>query len=308
VIVFVLLIFVVMVGMAALVIDVGSWYHAQRKLQTAVDAAALAGAQELPTSPSTASTVAKQYAQNNYAGMPVPTVTFPDPGTIDVQAQAATPGIFVPVFERILHSSTVHNVVTVHAHAQAQVSVPLFMKNVAPVAVKNTVACAVTNPSCYGQTLTLSFDESQVSSSTIGLIKLTCHSTASTACGSSSGIGGSQLKDWIESGYQDALPANQWYGVKTGETVGPVKQGFMDRVGVPLFFPVFDQVANSGSSYFFHVIGWAAFVIDANGVDWGSHTRQLTGHFTTFIATDLASGGTVGGATDFGVHVITLTK
>ena len=44
--------------------------------------------------------------------------------------------------------------------------------------------------------------------------------------------------------------------------------------------------------YVFHVIGWAAFVIDAGGVDWGSHTRQLTGHFVTFIATDLASGGT----------------
>jgi len=55
-------------------------------------------------------------------------------------------------------------------------------------------------------------------------------------------------------------------------------------------------------------VGWAAFVIDSAGVNWGSHTRELTGHFVTFTATDLASGGTIGGATDFGVHVITLTQ
>ena len=79
-------ILIVLVGMAALVIDVGSWYHAQRKLQTAADAAALAGAQHLPTQQSTAPTVALDYAQRNYAGIPAPTVTFPDAATIDVAA------------------------------------------------------------------------------------------------------------------------------------------------------------------------------------------------------------------------------
>ena len=47
--VFVALILTVLVGMAALVIDGGSWYQADRRLQTAADAAALAGAQDLPT-------------------------------------------------------------------------------------------------------------------------------------------------------------------------------------------------------------------------------------------------------------------
>ena len=185
--------------------------------------------------------------------------------------------------------------------------VPSMLKNVAPIAVKREVACAATSPACYGQTVTFNFDESNVSSSTIGLINLTCHSTASTACGSSAGIGGSQLKDWIENGYVDALPANQWYGVKTGETVGPVKQGLTDRIGTPLFFPVFDTTANSGSSYFFHIIGWAAFVIES--VDsWGPGGRQLTGHFVTYIASDLAAGDPASGTTDFGVHVISLIQ
>ena len=80
--VFIAAILTALVGMAALVIDVGSWYQADRRLQTAADAAALAGAHELPESQSDARSVAEQYAQLNYAGMPVPTVTFPDAGTL----------------------------------------------------------------------------------------------------------------------------------------------------------------------------------------------------------------------------------
>ena len=59
-----------------------------------------------------------------------------------------------------------------------------------------------------------------------------------------------------------------------------------------LLFPVFD-VANAAAGSF-HVIGWAAFVIDVVGVDWGSHIKPLTGHFMTFIATDLAAGNPIG--------------
>jgi hypothetical protein len=308
VIVFVVAIITILIGMAALVIDGGSWLRAQRQLQTAADAAALAGVQDLPASSSTAQSIAINYAQTNYASLPAPTVTFPTTpspcapnGCIDVLAQTTAPGFLAKIYGSVFSN------VTIRAHARAGVTSPSVMKNLAPVAVKNTVACAATNPSCYGQTVRLTFDESNVSSSTIGLINLTCHSTASTACGSSAGIGGNQLKDWIENGYADALPANQWYGVKTGETVGPIKQGFNDRIGVPLFFPVFDNVANSGPNYFFHIVGWAAFVITS--VDsWGPGGRQLSGHFVTYTTSDLPAGLPISGGFDFGVHVITLLQ
>jgi hypothetical protein len=181
------------------------------------------------------------------------------------------------------------------------------MKNVAPIAVKSTAACIVSDPSCYGQTKTVSFDESQLTSSAIGLIDLRCQSSTSAFnCGG--GPGGSELAGWIDNGYPNPLPANKWYDVKTGVTVGPIDHALNDaaNAGRPLFFPVFDQADAANSS--FHVIGWAAFVIDPGGVEWGPHTKELTGHFVTFIATDLASGGTIDGASDFGVHVITLTQ
>ena len=50
---------VVIMGMAAFVIDVGNWYHTKRRLQGTADAAALAGAQRLPNSPSGAQTMAE---------------------------------------------------------------------------------------------------------------------------------------------------------------------------------------------------------------------------------------------------------
>jgi hypothetical protein len=291
----------VLFGVAGLVIDVGSWYQADRKLQTAADAAALAGAQELPTDQSRAQAVALDFAQRNYAGASVPPPTFPSAGEIDVTATAMTPGFFSRVI------SSAFNFVQVKAHARAAVSVPLFMKNVAPIAVKDTAACIVSNPSCYGTRTTVSFDESKLTSSTIGLIDLRCQSpTSAFSCGG--GPGGSTLAGWIDNGYPNPLPANQWYDVKTGVTVGPIDHSLnaAANAGRTLFFPVFDQADDANTS--FHVIGWAAFVIDPGGVVWEPHTKELTGHFVTFIATDLASGGTIDGASDFGVHVITLTQ
>ena len=300
--------FTVLIGITALVVDGGSWLRAHRHLQTAADAAALAGVQNLPADTSGAQSIAVSYAQTNYSGLPAPTVTFPSSpapcgvnSCVDVVATTTTPGFLARLW------GAAFNDITIRAHARAAVTVPGLMKNVAPVAVKNTAACAATNPGCYGQTVQLTFDESNVSSSTIGLIDLTCHSSVSTACNTAAGIGGSQLKDWIENGYPDALPSNQWYGVKTGETVGPIKQGFTDRLGVPLFFPVFDTVANSGPSYYFHIIGWASFVI-TRVVDWGPQGRMLEGHFVTYTTSDLPAGLPITAGNDFGVHVISLVQ
>jgi hypothetical protein len=56
----ILLMMTVLLGMAALVIDVGYAYYTQRSLQASADAAALAGAQQLPSS-SAAIATAKEY-------------------------------------------------------------------------------------------------------------------------------------------------------------------------------------------------------------------------------------------------------
>ena len=62
-IVLTVLLLVVLLGMAALVVDVGYAYYAHRSLQASADAAALAGAQELPD-PTRATAIAKEYSSS----------------------------------------------------------------------------------------------------------------------------------------------------------------------------------------------------------------------------------------------------
>ena len=290
--VFVAVILTGLVGMAALVVDVGSWFHAQRKLQTAADAAALAGAQHLPTQQSTAKTIALDYSQRNYSGIPAPTVTFPDAATIDVAAKADTPGIFAPVL------NAAFKIVTVHAQAQARVSAPEKLKDVAPIAIYKDYACIVTNPSCFGQTVVLGFDDDNPydpTKSKFGLLDLDRDGSAGTG----------DMKDWLTSGYPDYLPIDTTYPPANGEKNG-IKTELQDAANAHrvLLFPVYDSAAASG----YHVIGWAAFVVDNIG-KWAGKEHILTGHFVTFIATDIAAGNPITDPSkDFGVHVITLTK
>jgi Flp pilus assembly protein TadG len=296
-----------LVGMAAIVIDGGRWFQAQRHLQTAADAAALAGAQDLPNQSPAAST-ASTYAQQNDSGATA-TSSFPtdSPCTpnacIDVAAVTTAPGFLARIY------GSVFNTVTVRAHARAMVTVPLFMRDVAPIAVKTTSACPVSDPTCFGRMVTVSFTESQISTSAIGLIDLRCPSTTSVvSC--PSGPGADTLRNWIECTpcFADALPANRWYGVKTGQNTGPIQQGLQDAATArrTLIFPVFDVADASVPS--FHVVAWAAFLIDPTGVTWTPSNKRITGHFTTLIATDLAAGDPIAGATDYGVHTISLTQ
>jgi Putative Flp pilus-assembly TadE/G-like len=288
--VFVAFTLMVLVGMAALVIDGGSWYRAQRHLQTAADSAALAGAQELPTRQTQARIVALDFAQRNYAGIPAPTVTFPDAGTIDVAASATAPGVFARIY------GAAFNEVDIGAQAQARLFAPSKLKDVAPIGVAKDKACIVTNPSCYGQPKTLTFDEDDVTKSKFGLLSLDRQGT----------VGAATLKSWIEDGYTDYLPVNTDYPPVNGDKNG-IKKQLEDAADEQrtMLFPVFDTASASTG---FHVVGWAAFVID-EVVKWSGSKHELKGHYVTFIATDLAAGNPITDlSNDFGVHVITLTK
>jgi uncharacterized membrane protein len=65
----VVLFLVVMLGMAAFAIDVGSWYQARRAIQSTADASALAGAGQLPAGWTYAqSAAANEFANNRRSG------------------------------------------------------------------------------------------------------------------------------------------------------------------------------------------------------------------------------------------------
>ena len=276
-----------LVGLVSLVVDGGSWFRTQRQVQTAADAAALAGAQNLPIDQTGARSTAISYAQQNFSGIAAPTITFPSAAEIDVVAAEPVNGIILPALNA-----------TARAHARAQVSAPSSLKNVAPIAVYKDYACIVTNPTCFGQTVVLGFDDDNPfdpTKSKFGLLDLDRDGSA----------GSGDMKNWLDNGYPDFLPVNTIYPPANGEKNG-IKSQLQSAADAHrvLLFPVYDTATVTG----YHVIGWAAFVIDDIG-KWAGKEHVLTGHFVTFLATDLAAGNPITDPSlDFGVHVITLTQ
>jgi hypothetical protein len=122
---------VVIMGMATLVLDVGSWYHTKRRLQGTADAAALAGAQLLPNDSSGAQSQALTYANKNggdVAGANITvTSTVLTNDTISVRARKTAPGIFSSIFG--VASADID------ARAKARVGPPTKARYVAPMVV-----------------------------------------------------------------------------------------------------------------------------------------------------------------------------
>jgi len=89
---------VMLCGMAALVLDVGVWFRDKRKLQGTADAAALAGAQVLPTNWALAKSLATTYANKNGGDVAsadiTSSTTYVNGDTINVTARNNRPGFF----------------------------------------------------------------------------------------------------------------------------------------------------------------------------------------------------------------------
>jgi len=289
-------------GIAALVIDAGSWFTAQRKLQRAADAATLAGAQDLPNT-SNAAASANTYASLNESGLNTWSPTFPDTSTINVSLSKAAPGFFA----KALGISSV----TVHAHARAKVGAPGLLRNALPIAVKTSVACAADSLGCFNSAKTITFDDSSTtafsSSTTFGLLDLSGSSASSSAC--TGNVGESVQKEWITSnqGYPGLLAVDKYFGASTGQRQ-QIQNALNDALGKILLIPVYDTAAATWcTSGGFHVVGWAAFVIDQAipNSQWNPHFKQIRGHFTEYIVHDV---DLTPGVPGFGVKVVKLTE
>ena len=81
------------------------------------------------------------------------------------------------------------------------------------------------------------------------------------------------MKDWLEDGYPDYLPSNSRVPAQDGETIGDQEASSRtprdDAAHAPL-----PGLRHRQRELGYHVIGWAAFVIDDVGVDRGSSTTS----------------------------------
>jgi Flp pilus assembly protein TadG len=300
VIVFTAITLTALLAVCALAVDFGSWFTKQRHLQAAADAAALAGAQDLPDT-STASSTAENYASTNVSDLSSWSPTFPDSNTINVSLSENAPGIFSK-FVGV-------NSETIHAHARAQVGTPGQIYNALPVGVKTTAACTSTSTGCFNVAKTLRLDDSSTTSfgsnSTFGLLNLGGSSASSASC--SGTVGQSDQAGWVNGGYPGLLSVNLYYGATTGQRTA-LQNALNSVIGKVLLIPVFDAAnlswCNQGG---FHVVGWAAFVIDQTipNSDWNPHVKVLHGHFTQYIVHNVVS---TPGITGYGVKVVNLIQ
>ena len=262
---------VVLLGMAALVLDVGAWFHQKRHLQATADAAALAGAQLLPDDPSGASSLAVTYGTKNGGGVGAADVTISSSrdtnDTISVRAHKTNSGVFSKVLGVVN--------VNIAATAKARVAVPIQAMGVAPIVVKNTHPLIKGSSSCpcFNQLTTLPLGKDGAPGS-FDLINLD---------DSHGGTGQTILGDWILHGYNSYLGLGQYYSDSGAKfNASEVQSALSARIGTVLMFPVYDIIQGTGSNAQYHVIGWVGFHL--NGFTVQGNGGTISGYFTHYIA------------------------
>jgi hypothetical protein len=290
---------VVIMGMAALVLDVGNWYHTKRRLQGTADAAALAGAQLLPLDSSGAQSQALTYANKNGgdvagANITVSTTVLPN-DTISVRARKTDPGIF----SGILGIASAD----IDARAKARVGPPAAARYVAPMVVSCAHGliqnCGLDHEPTFGVQTTMDFDPMGAPGA-FGMLNLS---------GGSGTPGTSEEAEWILRGFDKYLKPGKFRsdpGAKFASS--NIEDALNERMGTVLLFPVFRTLDGGGQNAEYEIIGWIGFHL----VSWEQHghSASLTGYFTEFIAQGILAqgGGGSGPSSTWGVKSIQLIE
>ena len=287
---------VVLLGMAGLVIDVGSWYRSQRDLQADADAAALAGAQDLPDNTSTASGQATTYALKNGFTLPASGITIsgtvvPD-DSITVKVDKNAPTFFAKVFGVAT--------VPVRAEATAKSSLIGSAKYVAPIAVNiqhpmlSGVNAGVNCP-CFDVPTTLPLGKTGAPGA-FALIDLD---------GNKGGTGASDARRL------DPATASRTISISATTSRTPARSGtrrksktrLNARLGTVLMFPVYDTLTGTGVNALYHVVAWVGFRVDSFTASGSS--GSITGVFTSITWEGLPASQP-NSEPNFGARVVTL--
>ena len=290
---------VVIMGMAALVVDVGNWYHTKRRLQATADAAALAGAQLLPTDSGGAQAMALSYANKNggdVAGADIAvTSTAVADDTIGVRARKTDAGVFGSVLG--IASADIS------ARAKARVGPPLKARYVAPMVVfcdhPLIHNCNGDSTPDFGSDTTMDYNPMGAPGA-FGMLNLD---------GGNGTPGSSDEANWILHGFNKYLGLGDYRsdpGAKFSSS--NIQDALEARKGTVLLFPVYKQLDGQGQNAAYEIIGWIGFHLTSYEVHGNNST--LHGYFTEFIAQGILSqdGGDGGPSSSFGVKSIQLIE
>lgn len=281
---------VVLLGMAAAVLDVGHWYRDDRRLQATMDASALAAAQALPDDPGEATSLASTYADKNEGGLDnvqISTSVIPN-DTVAVKGSRPSQGFFTRLFGI--------DSVTVNATAKARTGVLASAKWAAPIAVDELHP--VLQALAWGQATELELDK--IGPGAFHLINID---------GSIGGTNPHTLGEWIRSGYEGYMPL-AWYYSDPGAkySSNPAFKSALDEVaasGEEILLPVFRAVKEQGAGFSYEIVGWVGFVVTGYEIK-GAKETKIFGHFTKVIWEGISSESAT--SPDFGARAVTLVE
>jgi hypothetical protein len=297
--VFTLVFMIVLLGMAAAVLDVGAWYRAHRQTQATADASALAGAQELPDSTAAASSSALDYAGRNGGGVASGDIEFSSSlsgvDTIKVTARKQSPGVFTKLFGI--------DSVTARASAKARVGAMGSAKWAAPIGVDYRHEYLRCTPALdcdprFNEPTEIDFEK--IGPGAFRLINIDS---------SRGGTSSNTVGDWIRTGLDAYMPRNEWYysdpGMKPDSS--HVKTALDERIGEgkEILIPIYTDTRAQGAGFDYYVVGWVGFRI----ISWdirGSKQGKIRGEFTQIIWDGIQSED--GSEEDFGARSVQLIE
>jgi hypothetical protein len=299
-----LLFLTVLMGMSALVLDVGAWYRAHRAAQSTADASSLAAAQGL-TDTSAATVLANSYGGKNGGG--VSNITFSTKwmpnDTVEVTVTRSAPGIFAKLFG--------FGSVNVSGRATARVFNVAAPRHVAPIVVHYKhplLHCTrAANPTCnpeFGKTTTLNLEDLHQpgggdGSGAFGLINL-------NKLADNGNVGADTLADWLTNGFDDEMPLGHYHSAPSANFNNSQFLDALESVrNEEVLFPVYRKLTGPGSNAQYDIIGWIGFI--PRSWTTSGNNGSLTGEFTRYIAEGLPVENS-GGPPDTGVHTIELVN
>lgn len=261
-----------MLGMAALVVDVGSWFRADRKMQAIADASALAGVQELPYDPGAAVSRALEYSGKNDGAVGSSEVAVSSAVTandsISVTAKDSAPGFFSKVFSIAS--------VDVAATATARVSQIGRAKWVVPIVIHEAhplLQC--TGSPCFNTSgsfplVNLHDPGSPDGAGAFGLANLTGED--------GDNVGASTLASWMLSGYNGYLGPGFYQSVPGAKfNSSNFQEALSLRLGTECLIPIYRSIVGSGSNAQYEVVSWVGFIPE--GWSGGGSNATLHGRF-----------------------------
>ena len=203
----------IFVGMTAYVIDVGSMYEVRRNAQTAADAAALAGAQDLPENPDLAKEEAIDYVNKENINVNYGSVTL-DESNIQFSED------FCEIKVQPVYTAT-----------------PLFFSGIFGLtskAISATATARVYSPESLGYLVPWIVKESEIEYGDDVILKSNSPLTPGNFQAMDYNGGGGGAHEYRESiiyGYDGLVKVGESYPIEPGNMAGPTGQGVDTRIG-----------------------------------------------------------------------------